>query len=138
MKIIVVAALALVVMSGFAQPAAARSHVSFYYGSGPGCCWGAPYRGPYEHPYPPYYPRFRRPVVIVPPSAVVYEAPPVTYVAPSPVQDSIPANQTSPTFTDGYGRTCRNYETTKIVDGVARNILGTACLSSDGTWRVVD
>ncbi len=88
-----------------------------------GCCYGG-YGYPYY--YPPYYP---------PP--VVYAAPPA-YYAPAPVAvtyavpPSVQANQTSPTFVDSLGRTCRQFQATSF--GPAT---GTACQMSDGTWRVM-
>jgi len=138
MNKIVVAILTVIVALCLAHSAEARGRVGFYFSSGSNCCSG-PYWGPHAYPYPPYYPHYhRRPVIVTPPPVVVYEQPPVTYTVPIPAQNSIPANQTSETFTDGQGRTCRSYETTQIVDGIAQNIQGTACLSRDGTWRVVN
>lgn len=112
-----------------AAPAQARGHIGVFIG---GTCCYDPYWGPYAMPYPPYYPP---PPVVVAPAPVVVTPPPAVYVAPD---GTIPANQTSPTFTDSQGRTCRNYETQKIEGGMAHTVHGTACLFSDGAWRVVD
>jgi hypothetical protein len=110
------------------EPADARVfvHVGFgggYYGPG----WG-PYYRPYYYPayYPPYY---APPVVYAAPPTVVYTQPSaVAYAAPIATE----ADQTSPTFIDAQGRTCRQFTATS-----AGPSAGTACLLSDGTWRVV-
>lgn len=114
------------------RPADARVFVSV--GVGGGCCygpgWGYPYYRPYYYPgyyAPAYYPP---PVVYAAPQTVVYAPPPaVTYAAPAVTQ----ADQTSPTFIDAQGRTCRQFEATS-----AGPSAGTACLLSDGTWHVVE
>jgi len=101
-----------------------------------GCCvygpaWGYPYPA-YYYP-PPYYPA---------PAGVVYAPAPAypstVYVTPSAyaAPSSLPAvqaNQTSPTFVDSYGRTCRQFQSTS--PGPA---YGTACLQSDGSWKVME
>jgi hypothetical protein len=76
--------------------------------------------------YPGYYPGYYAPGYYYPPTPVAYGPPPPVYYAAPP---AALANQTSPTFVDGYGRTCRNFQS-------ATNT-GTACLQPDGTWRTV-
>lgn len=71
-----------------------------------------------------------------PPPPPVYYAPP----PPPPVYyqpPSMAANQTSGTFIDEDGQTCREYQTTVVVGGRRQAAYGTACLDENGTWRVV-
>lgn len=42
----------------------------------------------------------------------------------------------SATFMDTIGRTCREYQSTVMVNGRPQPAYGTACLESDGAWRV--
>ncbi|MGE3624055.1 MAG: hypothetical protein AB7H77_09340 [Bdellovibrionales bacterium] len=93
-----------------------------------------------------YYPAYYYPYYVSPPPVVysvpppvVYEAPPTivyeTAAAPVIVSGEPPplsANQTSPTYIDSYGRTCRQFQST--AGGPA---FGTACLQPDGSWRAV-
>lgn len=51
---------------------------------------------------------------------------------------AIPANQASQTFVDGQGRTCREYQTTIMINGLPKASYGTACLMPDGQWRIVN
>ena len=88
--------------------------------------------------YPGYYPGWVYPEYYVVPPPVIYQAPPVTYAYPAaPVyevprytQPGLSADQTSPTYTDQFGRSCRNFQS-----GPDYN--GKACLQSDGSWRIV-
>jgi hypothetical protein len=103
-------------------------HFYFGYGYRGDCCWGRPYG---YYPYPPYYPPpavvYETPPTVIYQSAPVYASPPtVVYQAPEP---GILADQTSPTFIDSLGRTCRKYE--------SGNQNGTACEQTDGIWRTV-
>ncbi len=89
-------------------------------------------------PYPDYD---VRPVYIVEPNApaVIVEPQPVvreTVIINQPPA-ALPAEQSSPTYTDHMGRTCREYQSSIIVGGVSKPAYGTACLQPDGTWRVV-
>ncbi|MDD5586019.1 MAG: hypothetical protein PHY92_03555 [Alphaproteobacteria bacterium] len=130
MKKLIFTALAFVLALGVVQPAFARphhSHFGVYIGGGYGPYWGS-----YGYPYPPYYP----PRAIYVPPPVVYAPPPVVYAAP-PVASAVPADQTSPTYTDSYGRTCREYQAKSSIAGEMRDVYGTACLQPDGTWRIV-
>ncbi len=132
--------LALVIVGlGLASNADARTSVSMYFSSGG-------YYDPYWDPYPRYHrhrryfhPRFvHGPPVVVAPAPVILSPPPVTYAAPLMQDGAIPANQTSSTFVDESGRTCRMYETVRMFDGYAENVNGKACLFPDGAWRVVE
>jgi len=93
---------------------------------------------PYPGYYPYYYPYYVAPppvVYAVPPAAAPVIVAPTTYqaIAPAPVfTPGVAANQTSPTFIDSEGRTCRHFQSTN--GGPA---YGTACLQSDGSWRSV-
>jgi len=111
------------------QQAEARVFVSARFG-------GGYYPYPYYSPY--YYPYYVAPppvVYAVPPGPpVIYAEPaPVYAEAPAPIYaPTVPANQTSPTFIDSAGRTCRHFQSTG--GGPA---YGTACLMPDGTWHSV-
>jgi hypothetical protein len=118
---------------------------------GPG--YYRPYPGYYRGYYPGYYSSYYSsyyygpPAVYMPPPVVYAAPPPVAYVAPPPPAYVAPApsyvtssgaavtaNQTSPTFKDSQGRTCRTFQSTP--GGDAGPPTGTACLMSDGTWHV--
>jgi len=127
-----------------ASPAFARGdHVGVFVGVGGGCCYGGPWE-PYPYPayaYPGYYPYYSYyapppPVVYAPPPTVVTYAPQPAYAAPSG-PPPVSANQASPTYTDGQGRTCREYQSTATVGGATQPAYGTACLQPDGSWRIV-
>lgn len=95
-----------------------------------------PYYGGY-YGYPGYYSRpvyYGYPAYYAPPPTVVYEAPPQVVYAPAPVMH---ANQTSETYIDENGQTCREYQSTGRVAGHAQQTYGTACLQQDGSWRIV-
>ncbi len=132
MKKLVTLALALGIILGSAASAEARVFVSAGFYDYPG------YYPAYPYPYPAYYPGYY---------PTYYAAPPVVYAAPQPVTTivtptatvtasptpSLAANQTSATYTDGLGRTCRQFQTTAGVGPAA----GTACLMPNGTWQTV-
>ena len=87
---------------------------------------GAYYPGGYYRPYYPGY--YYGPPVVYAPPPVVYAAPP----APQVIYTTPPttfADQTSPTYTDASGRTCRDFSSYQGN--------GTACLYNDGTWHAV-
>ena len=116
-----------------AAPASARAFVSVGIGGGyPGYYrpWGYgyayPYYGAYYYGPPPYYYDYPYP----PPAYVAPVAEPVAPLAAPPLS----ADQTSPTFIDKYGRTCRHFDSTGP-DG--EPIAGKACLQPDGAWRAV-
>lgn len=103
-----------------------------------------------EHsgPYPDIY---VRPITVVqapPARAVVVEQPVIVQnYNPTPSgsllrfestsDGAMGVNQTSLTYRDEGDRTCREYQTSAYVNGYSQPIYGTACLASDGTWRVV-
>ncbi|MEI8393855.1 MAG: hypothetical protein WCF85_03900 [Rhodospirillaceae bacterium] len=97
----------------------------------------------YRHHHHRYYSDWDRPVYVVPPP-VIYAPPPMA-LAPSPSVAYAPpyaaglnAAQTSPTFVDKFGRSCREYQTSVNIGGTMRPAYGTACLQPDGSWRVVE
>ncbi|HVI49687.1 MAG TPA: hypothetical protein VM661_00595 [Candidatus Sulfotelmatobacter sp.] len=128
-----IALIALVLAAAAYVAPAHADYVTFGYGWGGGPGWHhRPYPGPYWGPPPVYY--------VAPPPVVYYEpAPPpvVVYQAPAPAA-AIPANQASQTFTDQQGRTCREYQTTIMINGLPKASYGTACLMADGQWRIVN
>lgn len=83
-------------------------------------------------PYPDYY---TAPVITMQSGAPVVIERTETVVTPAP--SALPADQTSPTYTDESGQTCREYQSTIMVGGRKQHAYGTACLQPDGTWRVV-
>jgi hypothetical protein len=116
------AVLALGVVAAAPQPAEAR----FVLGIG----IGMPVYPPY---YPPPYYYAPPPVVYAPPP--VY-APPV--VMPAPAAPAMVATPTSQPYTAPNGQTCREYQSTAIINGVNQQTTGTACLQPDGSWRIVN
>ena len=139
MKKILLSAAALCAFAAFATPAHAdhwHHDGGVHIGIGLGYGYYPPGWGYYGYPgyyYPPYY---------VAPPPVAYVPPPAYYAAPAPAPvyaapSSIPADQTSPTYTDERGQTCREYQSTAIVGGASQPTYGTACLQPDGSWRVV-
>lgn len=99
------------------------------------------YPGP-VYPYPDLYVRpvtiLQEPpatAVILSPTTVVQTVPPGAEVKfeAAPIE----ATQTSPTYVDAQGRSCREYQTTANISGTIQQVYGTACASPDGSWRVV-
>ncbi len=128
----IVTAALLTALPPVASPAAADAGVSVWIGDG--CC--------YPHRHHHYYSDWGRPMYLVPPP-VIYAPPPMVYGAPPPVAYAVPpgsvqAAPASPDYTDRAGRTCREYQSTVTVGGVRRPSYGTACLMSDGSWRIVN
>ncbi len=113
----IICALAVILVASLA---ATEAQARVFVGVGIGVPFGSYYPGYYYAPPPYYY--APAPVVYAPP---VY-APP--YVPPPPML----ANQTSPTFVDAAGRTCRDYQSASGYGPV-----GTACVGPDGVWRTV-
>lgn len=105
-------------------------NLSFSYGYNP--YYGGYYGYPYGYGRPVYY---GYPAYYAPPPTVVYEAPPQVVYAPAAAPISV--NQTSETYTDDAGRTCREYQSTGKVAGHVQPTYGTACLQPDGSWRIV-
>ena len=95
-----------------------------------------PYPYPYYYPPPPYPPpAYYPPSGPYPPSAppapggytpsTATPAPPITYTPRRP-------------WTDASGRQCREYQTTRDVQGRSTKVYGTACRDPDGQWRIVN
>lgn len=98
-----------------------------------------PYRYSYDYRPRPYRPVVYAPLYVPPrPRRVVYETTIINPVQPVAFDPAYGATQTSPDFYDAYGRLCRNYETSSLVAGRWKTFYGTACLYSDGAWRVVN
>ncbi|CAO3404611.1 MULTISPECIES: hypothetical protein [Azospirillum] len=123
----VAAAAAVMSIPGAAQ---ARTSVSVGIGVGP----IFPAYG-YYHPYRYYAPP--PPVVqYYAPPPVVYAPPPVQYYAPPP--GTIGADPAGPVYYSRSGQQCREYQSSAMVGGRPQPVYGTACLQSDGTWRIVN
>ncbi len=90
---------------------------------------GVPLYHPYYYPPPYYY--YPPPVVYAPPPP----PPPVVYAPPAP---AVAVNPASNEYVAPNGQTCREYQSTVIVDGVQQPSHGTACLQPDGSWRIVN
>ncbi|MDX9690225.1 MAG: hypothetical protein EOM37_08705 [Proteobacteria bacterium] len=89
-----------------------------------------------HHWRPAYHPRPRRIVHVYPVRPIVYES---SYIVPTmPVSAPIVVNPSSPTYYNGYGQMCREYQSSAWVGGAQRQTYGTACLQPDGSWRVAD
>jgi hypothetical protein len=100
--------------------------------------YGGPYYArPYPYYYRPYYYPdyyyYAPPPVVYAPPPVVYSAPPVVVTQPAPMA----ATGTSPSYTAPNGQTCREFQSTALIGGQQQPVYGTACLQSDGAWRVV-
>jgi hypothetical protein len=134
-------ALAALVLALAAAAPAQADYVTFGYGYG-GEHHHRPYYGPgYWGPPPVYY--APPPVYYyepAPPPVVIYQQPAPVMVAPAPAPapNAISADQASPSYTDNQGRTCREYQTTIYMNGMPKASYGTACLMSDGQWRIVN
>jgi len=48
-----------------------------------------------------------------------------------------PVPYTAPAAATPVEQTCREYRTTATIDGTTQQLLGTACLQPDGTWRFI-
>lgn len=122
-------AVAAAVMS---VPGAAQARTSVSVGIGVGPIF--PAYG-YYHPYRYYAPP--PPVVqYYAPPPVVYAPPPVQYYAPPP--GTIGADPAGPVYYSRSGQQCREYQSSAMVGGRPQPVYGTACLQSDGTWRIVN
>ena len=98
-------------------PAAARVRV--------GIGIGIPLFGP-AYPAPAYYP----PVYYAPPYAYapVYAPPPAYYAPPQQAYAPAPSSASQ----------CREYNSTTVIGGVPQQMVGTACLQPDGSWRIIN
>lgn len=120
----IAAVLAIGAIAAAPQPAEARVVIGFGF--------GVPVYPPAYYP-PPYYYYPPPAVVYAPPPPVVYAQPPAAYAQP-PAQPGVAANPASAP----NGQTCREYQSTAMVDGVQQPTHGTACLQPDGSWRIVN
>ncbi|MDX2027071.1 MAG: hypothetical protein SFW62_00365 [Alphaproteobacteria bacterium] len=132
MKKLILAAVLTTLAALPAMPAAARPHHHHHGHGGGGVSFSFGFSNYYPRPYYgyPYYA----------PPPVVYATPPVVYAPPTAITYEpapMPADQTSPTYTDDEGRNCREFQSTAIIDGDEQPTYGTACLQPDGSWRVV-
>ena len=131
------ATLAGTFLLGGVSTAEAGGRTSVHVGVGLGFYGGGYYGGPYypyyyrPYYYPPAYYYAPPPTYYAPP--VVYSAPPVVVTQPAPMT----ATGTSPSYTADNGQTCREFQSTAVIGGQSQPIYGTACLQSDGAWRVV-
>jgi len=147
MKTKLLSLLILALVSSPLLPAPAKADTDVF------VSFNSPHRGGprdyYSPPPPPrdWHPRhhwrpepvfYDPPVYVARPRPVVYETtyvrPQVQYVVPA----SVMADQSSPTFRDRYGRTCREYTSTSWIGNAPQNTYGTACLMDDGAWRIVN
>lgn len=123
---------ALGFVAAVAMPTPAAAFVAFSVG----VPFGFPFHAP-PYPPPPYFPP--------PPAPSAYYPPPPGYPAsPQPSSGYPPAAQGSPrvpsitytprhAWTDAAGRQCREYKTTREVNGrPATQVYGTACRDPDG------
>ncbi|CAO3439385.1 Putative transmembrane protein [Azospirillum endophyticum] len=113
-------------------PEAAQARTSVSVGIGVGPIF--PAYG-YYHPYRYYAPP--------PPVVQYYAPPPVVYVPPSPVVQYAPpspvgVDPAGPVYYSRSGQQCREYQSRAMVGGRSQPVYGTACLQSDGTWRIVN
>lgn len=114
----------LLVAAGLSLPSAAEARGFVSFGL------GVPLAGPPAYYYPP-------PAYYVPPPAYYY---PPAYYPPAPAY-AAPANAApaSPVWSQpAEGQTCREYQSTTMIDGRPQASYGTACLQPDGTWRIVN
>src|SRR5260370_35443082 len=113
----------LLVGAGLAMPSAAeaRGFVSFGF--------GVPLGGPPAYYYPPpvYYPP---PAYYAPPT---YYAPPAYYPPASAPAYAAPAGDAQ-----AQDQTCREYQSTTMIDGRPQPTYGTACPLPAGTWRIAN
>lgn len=120
--------------AAMAVPGAAQARTSVSVGIGVGPIF--PAYG-YYHPHRYYAPP--------PPVVQYYAPPPVVYAPPPPViqyyappQGTIGANPAGPVYQSQSGQQCREYQSSAMVGGRPQPVYGTACLQSDGTWRIVN
>ena len=140
--------LAALMVLGIVAPSGAQADTDVF------VSFNSPYRdGPRHYdrhrgPPPPRYSHRHwrpEPVFYAPPPycappvrGVVYETtivrPQAQYIVPA----SVMADQSSSTYVDYRGRTCREYTTTSWIGQAPQNVYGTACLQPDGAWRIVE
>jgi hypothetical protein len=113
---------------------------------------GVPFPGlyppaPFGYPYPPPYFGYPSPYPYYPAPAYSYysSAAPAAGSQPSGTAGnssavvSPPITYTKrPEFKNSAGLTCREYTTTKTINGSSTKVFGTACQQADGQWRMVN
>jgi hypothetical protein len=109
---------------------------------------GVPFGFPFYYPpypppgyYPPPPPALPSPTYYPQPSAYQPPAPPPSSgYAPAPAPRVPPITYTPRrAWTDAAGRQCREYKTTREINGrAATQVYGTACRDPDGQWRIVN
>ena len=95
----------------------------------------------YPPPPPYYYPPPYPPPGYYPPTGSAL--PPGAHqqgYAPSAGSPSSPSITYTPrrAWTDASGRQCREYTTTREIEGRATKVYGTACRDPDGQWRIIN
>ena len=97
--------------------------------------------GYYYPPYPPPPPPFYPPLAYYPPPGPY---PPPASQTPAGYTPSAATQAPSITYTsrrpwtDASGRQCREYQTTRDIQGRATKVYGTACRDPDGQWRIIN
>jgi len=131
----VVAGLACGAVSLAPPPAKARVFVGFGFGFPIG--FPGYFYPPYPYPPPPFYPP---PAYFPPPGPYPPPAPPASGgYTPSAATQAPPITYTPRRpWTDASGRQCREYQTSRDVQGRSTKVYGTACRDPDGQWRIVN
>jgi len=138
-----IGAAAAVAALGFAAAVATPMPAAAFVAFSIGVPFGFPFFAP-PYPPPPYFPP--------PPAPSAYYPPPPGYppASPQPSSGYPTAAAGSPrrpsityaprrAWTDAAGRQCREYKTTREVNGrPATQLYGTACRDPDGHWRIVN
>lgn len=92
------------------------------------------HRHAYHHwSYGPYTAVHHNPPVVYESVTVVPEPEPI-YYKPTPLL----ANPSSPSYLNSKGQTCREYQSDVTIGGRVQPTYGTACLQSDGAWRIIE
>jgi hypothetical protein len=134
----VLVAAAVAALSLPAPPAAADSfQFGFGFRSGPPGHWRPHHHHRRHHHFRHHHHSFYGPaVVFVPRPPVIYGAPHVVYTPGGSAVRVVPSSRAP--YRTADGRYCREYQATITVDGSYQPAYGTACLGSDGAWRIVD
>lgn len=136
--------LVVVVVVG-ALPSPAKADTSFSFSINEGHRHPPVRSRHYGHPHRAFHPAFREAryappspwYAPPPPRRVVYQTTivqPVRYVN----EVSWMAEPVSPSFYNGQGQLCREYQTLTRIGVRNETAYGTACLQPDGAWRIVD
>lgn len=125
--------LSLLFLAAFSAPSLADTSVFVDFDGRPRRSFHHPRHHSFHHARRP----LRAPVFFypAPTRTIVYGTTTILRPAPSPLE----ASAVSPDYVSATtGQLCREYQTTGWVAGSQSVIYGTACLQSDGSWRVVD